>query len=100
VAFVTWADVLVKQFRLLSGQDKLRKYESHPGIRWGFCSECGTSMLYDCDDSPEKIYFTVASLLGPLDRAPDRHYSFEEKSPWLEIGDKLPKVSGKTGERL
>jgi hypothetical protein len=95
-AFVTWTDVPTKQFRFLSGENKLKKFESHPGIRWGFCSECGTSLFYDCDETPEKIYVTVASLDGPIDREPDRHYSFEEHVSWLKTSDSLPKILGKS----
>jgi catechol 2,3-dioxygenase-like lactoylglutathione lyase family enzyme len=97
-AFVTWTDVPRSQFRLLAGEERLRKFESHPGVRWGFCGECGTSFYYDCDDAPEKIYVTLASLEGALDRRPDRHYSFEEKAVWLEVRDSLPKVLGKGDE--
>lgn len=98
--FVTWTSVPRSRFKLLSGESKLRKYESHPGIRWGFCGECGTSLLYDCDDAPDSVYATVANLTGPLDRTPEVHYSFEEKVPWLDVADAVPKVLGKSGEIL
>ncbi len=96
-AFVTWTNVPLKQFRFLAGEAKLRKYESHPGIRWGFCGDCGTSLFYDCDDAPENVYVTVANLTGPLDRKPALHYSIEEKVSWLDVRDTLPKVIGKSG---
>jgi len=97
---VTWTAVPLKQFKFISGQSKIKKYESHPGIRWGFCSDCGTSLLYDCKDAPEKIYVTVANLTGPLDREPGAHISFEEKTTWLDTGDHLPKFHRKTGRRI
>lgn len=99
-AFVTWTGVPLRQFSFISGSEKLRKYESHPGIRWGFCSDCGTSLLYDYDQAPDKIYVTIANLLGPLDREPDAHVSFEERVPWLHVDDQLPKHRGKTNEML
>jgi hypothetical protein len=73
-----------------------RKFESHPGIRWGFCQDCGTSLLYDCDQALEKIYVTVASLDGPLDREPDSHVSFEEQPAWARAHSMLPKYFGKS----
>ena len=99
-AFVTWVSVPSERFKFLAGENRVRKYESHPGIRWGFCSDCGTSLLYDCDDAPESIYVTVANLTGPLDRKPALHYSFEEKVPWLDVKDSIPKVFGKTDRFL
>lgn len=97
-AFVTWTAVPLTQFIFLSGEDQLQKYESHPGIKWGFCKKCGTSVLYDCDDAPDKVYVTVSNLIGPLDRAPDAHVSFEEKVKWLATTDHLPKYLGKSDQ--
>jgi hypothetical protein len=86
----------LEQFRFISGAEKIRKFESHPGIRWGFCQDCGTSLLYDCDQALEKIYVTVASLDGPLDREPDSHVSFEEQPAWARAHSMLPKYFGKS----
>lgn len=99
-AFVTWAGVTRKQFKFLSGESKVKKYESSPGVKWGFCSECGTSLLYDHDEFPEKTYFTVANLSGPLDRKPDAHVSFEERVQWLHVNDGLPRFKEKSDERI
>lgn len=90
----------INQFRFLEGEDKLKKFESHPGVRWGFCGECGSSMLYDSDDTPNTIYMTVASLDGPLDREPDSHVSYEEKPSWLRAMHALPRFKGKTNESI
>jgi len=98
--FVTWTGVPKSQFRLLSGEDKVQRYQSHPGVYWGFCSVCGTSMFCDYDEAPEKIYITVSNLDGSLDREPDGHVSFEEHVPWLSVCDNLPKYRGKTKERV
>jgi hypothetical protein len=99
-AFVTWTSVPTDQFRLLSGKDELRRYESHAGVFWGFCGKCGTSMFYDADDTPERIYVTVTSLVDPLDRDPDSHVSFEERAPWYSASKTLPCFRGKTDERM
>jgi hypothetical protein len=99
-AFVTWTAVPLNQFRFTSGEDKLKRHQSHPGVHWGFCSVCGTSFLGQYDDAPDKIYITVANLTGPLDQEPDAHVSFEEKVPWLEIKDGLPHYRAKTKERI
>jgi len=98
--FVTWTGLPSKQFKLLEGDGKLKKYESHPGVRWGFCTDCGTSLLCEYDVTPDKIYATVANLDGPLDRSPDSHVSFEEHPRWMQGSDSLPKYRGKTEERI
>ena len=99
-AFVTWTSVPASQFRLLSGKEELKRYESHPGVFWGFCGKCGSSMLYDADDTPGRIYVTAASLVDPLDREPDSHMSFEERMPWYPASQHLPCYRGKTDEKI
>lgn len=96
--FVTWTGLPLKQFKFISGENKVKKYESHPGIRWSFCADCGTSLLYDYDIAPEKIYVTVANLNGPLDREPDAHVSFEERPDWMHRSETLPRFKAKTDE--
>ena len=99
-AFVTWSGVPKSQFKFLTGEELLKKYHSSPQVRWGFCSECGTSLLYDCDYAPDKIYFTVANIRGDLDKKPDAHVSFEEQAHWLSVKDELPKYKGKSTEKI
>jgi hypothetical protein len=97
---VTWTAVPLGQFRFLSGEINLGKFESDPGIRWGFCRECGSSMIYESDDTPEKIYITVANLSGPMDREPEGHVSYEESVPWIHGAEHLPRYRGKTDQRI
>lgn len=99
-ALVTWGGVSKSQFKFLTGEHLLKKYNSSPQVRWGFCSECGASLLYDCDYAPEKIYFTVANIKGDLDRKPESHMSFEERVHWFLFKDDLPKYKEKSNERI
>lgn len=99
-AFVTWTSVPVNQFRFLSGVDKIKKYNSSADVRWGFCSTCGTSLLYEHARTPNKVYVTVANLNGSLDRPPEEHVSFEEHADWFTVNDGLPKFRAKSDERM
>jgi hypothetical protein len=99
-AFVTWVGAHKDRFEILSGENKIRKYESHPGIFWEFCTDCGTSLFYESNEYPDEIDVVVASLTGPLDRKPNAHVSFEEKVEWIEIKDTLPHCRGKTDAQM
>jgi hypothetical protein len=99
-AFVTWTGVRSSQFKFVSGEDKLRAFESRPGTRWKFCSDCGSSLLYDSDAAPGRVYMTVANLNGAIDRAPEGHVSFEERVEWLHVNDGLPRFRAKTDEQI
>jgi hypothetical protein len=99
-AFVTWTGASKKQFKFLSGEDKIKRYKSSTYIHWGFCSNCGTSFLYEHDQVPDRIWVTVASLTGPLDRKPDSHVSFEKHVDWFTVNDDLPRYREKSEERI
>lgn len=82
-------------------------YRSSECILWGFCTRCGSSMLYRADreghpESPktDRMYVCVGSLVDPLDREPAVHVSYEERLPWVCGRDGLPKHRGKTDETL
>lgn len=99
-AFVTWSGVPIQQFKFLSGQDLIKKYQSSSAVSWCFCTNCGSSLLYEHQDSPNKVYFTVANLNGDLDRLAEGHVSYEEHVSWFTFKDNLPKFKEKTQERL
>lgn len=94
-AFVTWTAVARQCFHFLQGEELIRFYASSATVEWGFCSRCGSSMLYRGSDTPDKIYVTVASLAG-LDRPVDSHVSYEEKVGWFQPNDGLPCYRGKS----
>jgi hypothetical protein len=106
-AFVTWTGVPSERFALTAGAELVRWFASSPFIQWGFCGVCGSSMLYRVvaeghHELPKRdvMYVTAASLIDPLDKAPFVHVSWEEHVPWLGMRDELPKVRGKTSERI
>ena len=99
-AFTTWTSVSRIQFKLFSGENKIKRYRSSSAVHWSFCLNCGTSFLYEHDHVPDRIWVTVASLAGPLDRKPDSHVSFEERVDWITVNDGLPKYREKSEERM
>jgi hypothetical protein len=34
---------------------------------------------------------------GPIDRPPQLHTYYDSRAPWIELGDELPRLGGKTG---
>lgn len=89
-AFRTRARVATKDWKTLTGTEFIKFYESSPGERKGFCSECGSSLLTKFDARPEVIGFP----LGTLDTDPGvkatRHIFVGSKAPWFDITDTLP----------
>ena len=89
-AFRTRARVETKDWKTLTGEELIKFYESSPGERKGFCSECGSSLLTKFDAKPDVIGFP----LGTLDTDPGvkatRHIFVGSKAPWFDITDTLP----------
>ena len=106
-AAVAWTSVPLERFRFEQGEDRVRWYRSSEWIRWGFCGECGSPLLYraDADGHPEspgvdRMYVSAGSLVTPLDRRLESHVSWEERVDWYQPVDDLPHHRGKTDERL
>ena len=63
-AFVSWTGVPHDRFELVRGEDDLRWYRSSEWILWGFCGNCGSSMLYRADRPGHRL------AEGHLDASP------------------------------
>lgn len=105
--FVAWTSVPRERFRFLAGEPEVTWYQSSEWIQWGFCRRCGSSMLYQAikeghPESPrlDRMYVSAGSLVDPLDRTASSHVSFEERVPWMDVADGLPKYRGKEAELL
>jgi hypothetical protein len=96
-AFVTWAGVAVERFRLLAGEEQLRRYQATPAATRTFCGECGTPLFFQGDRWPGEIHVAVPAFTAPLDRPPAAHAYFDRRVPWLELGDSLPRFGGDSG---
>jgi hypothetical protein len=91
-AFATTARVARQHFRWVRGTDQLKYYESSPGKRRHFCSNCGSHLMAEWIDQP-----VVILRLGALDSDPGTrpviHIWVSHDVPWLEYGPDLPRLS-------
>lgn len=91
-ATVTVADA--SRFRITEGEEAISSYESSPGKRRYFCSNCG-SAIYTMLDSDKSTY---RLRVGGLENAPGvnvrKHIFVAEKVSWYNIADDLPQFDG------
>jgi len=89
----TFFQVGRERFRLLAGDENLQRYRSSPWAQRVFCKTCGSSLFGEPDGVPA-LGIALGSMLGPIDREPDRHICWDDRASWVRIGDDLPRVGG------
>ena len=90
---VVWVAFDAENVRFLKGKRKM--FESSPGISWGFCDNCGTSLTLDgISNRLQGIHtteFHISTLDNPENFIPDRHMHEAERIPWFDVADDLPR---------
>lgn len=90
-AFSTFAEVAIKDFRWLTGEDLLSTFEATNASQRQFCRQCGSSMTFCSKKAKGKsIEFALALLDEEMEVNPDAHIFVGSKVNWLEVKDGLP----------
>ena len=92
-AMVTWATFPAANFRITQGS--MTKHESSPGVTRGHCTDCGSPLTYEHVDRAGEIDVTAACFDDSSFIAPRSHIWLEDKLPWVEVNDELPKYRRK-----
>lgn len=88
-AFNTAAGVKREHFRWVKGEETLKAYESSPGKRRYFCSNCGSPLLAQ-RTGLDLLILRVATLDEDPGRKPELHIFAGSEVPWLEYGSQIP----------
>lgn len=96
-AFVTWFGAARKAVEVRDPEGLLRWYASSAPARRGFCSRCGTTMLFESERWPDETHVALAVMDGAIDREPSAHVYFDRHVAWFEPGDGLTRRGGATG---
>jgi hypothetical protein len=81
------------RFRLRSGADSLREYESSPGKLRVFCGGCGSPIYAYLESSRETLRLRLGSLDTQFSKQPRAHTFVSDKAAWEPINDTLPAFS-------
>ncbi|MEM7207858.1 MAG: GFA family protein [Pseudomonadota bacterium] len=88
-AVATYVGVTKSDFKCEEGA--ISFHESAPGIRWGSCATCGTSICYEADWCADEIHLLIGTLDTPDRYVPQRHSFYSERLAWLDLASELPK---------
>lgn len=87
-----------KQNQITYTQGERRIYVSSPGVRRGFCGECGTPLSYETDNFPDEIHLYICTLDDPERFIPQFHIFYAEHISWFIVADDLPRHPGTFSE--
>jgi len=90
-AFNAIVPVNAADFRFLSGEDSLTKFESSPGVGRYFCKVCASPIYSRRTSSPELLRLRVGTLDTPLPGKPTMHIFVGSKAEWYDLHDAAPK---------
>ena len=90
-AFVTWFGVETDQFKFIQGEEKLTWYHSSQESKRGFCTNCGSHILFRSTKWLGETHLTLSNMIDPIDRQPQVHVFFDTHVGWLEFNDDLPR---------
>jgi hypothetical protein len=88
-AFATILPVAKQGFRWLAGEEFVTHFESSPGKRRWFCSQCGSHLISTRDENEEGLLLRAGSIDSGCDSKPVAHGRVEFIASWYEIADDL-----------
>lgn len=66
-------------------------YESSPGVTRSHCAICGTPISYETASRNDEIDLYLNAFDEPQAFNPQSHTFFEERIPWFDTRDDLPR---------
>ena len=90
-AFVTWLGARADAFTITKGEMDLLWYRSSEQSERGFCTKCGTTMLFRSTLAPGEMHIALGCVEGRVDREPQVHVFYDAHVPWVALADDLPK---------
>ena len=89
-AFASNMPVRAEDFRIVSGADRLKIYESKPGKERLFCANCGSPIISRSAGDPEMVRVRVGTVDEPVNAPLAFHFHVASKASWAPIADDLP----------
>ena len=89
-AFGTYGIVKSSDFRIVSGADRITRYQSSPGIVRTFCARCGSTLQWLRESKPDIADIALGVIDGDPGVRPSCHIFVASKAPWYDITDGLP----------
>ena len=97
-AYATYVGSWRKRFRITKGEASIARYEDKASkTARGFCSSCGTPLIYERARSPHMVNIPRALFSERTGRQPLYHIAIEELQEWTYTGESLVPLKGFPG---
>jgi hypothetical protein len=97
-AFVTWAAIPTERLHVTDGESALVHYRSSEIGTRSFCGTCGSTMFCTLTTHPGVVDVALGCLAPGHGATPRAHLFWDDRAAWAEVGDRLPRLGGKTGQ--
>ena len=92
-AFATNALIQKADFKIVKGEQLLKKFASTSTTQRCFCGECGSPIMSIKTDTPDYYRLRIGTLDTPIQQVPVCHIFVSSKAEWDSIHDDLPQYA-------
>jgi len=91
--FVTWVGIEKGNFSVTKGGNKIKWYHSSKKSQYGFCTNCGSSVLFKSTKWKNEIHITLGNNEENHNIVPTAHGYFDTHVDWAPFDDNLKKFT-------
>jgi len=92
-AFATQAFAKGGTLKFLKGEESLKEYTGHGGVR-AFCSNCGSRLMNYAPDKNLYLSVELSCVDSPHTGTPVAHANVDSKVPWHKPSENIPSYPG------
>lgn len=89
---LAWAIFPAEKVEIVAGAAAI--FSSSPGVEWGFCPRCGTTLTYRRANRPGLFDVTTATLDDPEAFPPRKEIWTGERLSWMPRNPTIPQFAG------
>jgi hypothetical protein len=95
--FATNGSVERARFRVVAGDELLRRFESSAGVFRVFCGRCGSPLFKENASDPGHVRLRLGCVDTEISVVPSEHIWVDDKPRWSKITDGLPEHARGSG---
>ena len=92
-AFATQALAKGETLKFLKGEELLKEYTGHGGVR-AFCSNCGSRLMNYAPDKSLYLSVALSSVDSAYNGKPIAHANVDSKASWHNLSPDIPSYPG------